>query len=58
MLNTETFIEKTHQSKYTYQKTKYTGNEAEITIICNKDINLNNHLKGHGCPKCEGKGET
>jgi superfamily II DNA or RNA helicase len=62
---TEEFIKeakKVHGNKYDYSKTKYKGSHTKMTFICPihgefKQIR-NDHLKGHGCPKCLGKNKT
>ena len=58
--NTEEFIEKAnkvHNNKYDYSKVNYTRSCEEVEIICPNCNNSfyqtpNNHLLGHGCPKC------
>jgi hypothetical protein len=53
---------KIHGNKYDYSKCDYDGYENKINIIC-PTHNIftqtpHNHLRGHGCPKCnESKGE-
>ena len=59
-LNTESFIKKSnkiHNNKYDYSSSVYKNNKTKISIICPihgefKQI-PNNHLLGHGCPKCK-----
>ena len=53
---------KTHNFKYDYSKTIYTGSHKNITIICPKHGEFTqrcaNHIKGSGCPICrESRGE-
>lgn len=57
--NKEGFIEKAnrvHCNKYDYSKVEYVNNQTKICIICPEHGEFwqtpNNHLKGHGCPKC------
>lgn len=54
------FIEqarKIHGNKYDYSKVKYIDIHTKVCIICPKHgefyQNPNNHLNGHGCPKCK-----
>ena len=56
---TEDFIIKArqvHADKYEYSKANYTSSSAKITIACKEhgefEQTPNDHLKGHGCPKC------
>jgi len=58
-MNTNYFIEKAkkiHGDKYNYSKVNYVNNETNVVIICNVHDeflqNVNNHLRGNGCPKC------
>ena len=58
-LSNDNFIKKAsvlHKNKYDYSKTVYNGTYNEIEIICNKHGSFtqraNDHLNGHGCPKC------
>lgn len=45
-----------HKNFYIYTKTNYLGNNKKIEIICPKHKEFwqiaNDHLSGHGCPKC------
>ena len=54
-----TFIQKAikkHGSKYDYSLAKYKNSKTKVKIICPEHgifkQTLNNHLSGHGCPKC------
>lgn len=58
-LSQEEFINKSlsvHGDKYGYNKTVYIRSKSEIIITCPKHGDFkqlpNNHLMGHGCPKC------
>jgi hypothetical protein len=47
-----------HKNKYGYDKVVYKGTNTKIKIYCNKCKKYfwqtpNNHLRSHGCPKCE-----
>lgn len=67
---TEEFIKnakKIHGDKYDYSKVEYVNSKTKVCIICHeKDFLGNehgefwqtpaNHMKGHGCNKCDGKG--
>ena len=69
---TEDFIKKAkeiHGNKYDYSKVDYKNNSTKVCIICHEKDKLGNehgefwqtpanHLSGHGCPKCDGKGFT
>jgi len=49
-----------HDDKYDYSLVNYVGSKIKIKILCklHKEIFLqkpNNHLMGHGCPKCANK---
>lgn len=65
-LTTQEFIDKAkkiHNDKYNYSKTLYTHNKVKVTIICLEhgdfDQIPNDHLSGHGCPRCQkSKGEV
>lgn len=51
-----------HNFKYSYNKLNYKNSKIKITITCpihgDFEQTPNNHLKGHGCPKCKlSKGE-
>ena len=50
---------KIHGDKYDYSKTIYENCDKKTTIICKIHgeflITPNNHLHGHGCPKCSRK---
>lgn len=57
--NAEEFIKeakKVNGDKYTYDNLIYINSKTKITITCPKHGNFeqlpNNHLRGHGCPKC------
>ena len=57
--STESFIadaKAVHGDKYDYSQTVYIGHKYKITFICpipgEVSITANNHLQGHGCPKC------
>lgn len=57
--NTQYFIEnamKTHQGKYDYSKSNCKSVTDKVEIICPTHGSFaqlaNQHLKGHGCPKC------
>ncbi len=45
-----------HGDKYIYDNVRYSGLAKLITIICKEHGEFkqltNNHLNGHGCPKC------
>lgn len=49
-------------TKYDYSKVEYIGNKNKIIIICpvhgEFEQSPNNHLDGHGCPKCIGRNKT
>jgi hypothetical protein len=61
MLSTlEYFIKrarKVHGNLYDYSKSKYTGTEVKLAIICGKhgefEQQPKNHLQGQGCPICK-----
>ena len=60
-LTTEEFIKRArevHGDKYDYFKVKYVNSQTKIEIICPEHGKFyqtpNNHLKGKGCPKCNG----
>lgn len=53
---------KVHGNRYDYSKVKYTRSDEKICIICKEHGEFwqipDNHLQGHGCPKCNSsKGE-
>lgn len=57
--STEKFIEqsiKIHNNRYDYSKVEYKTKNDKVCIICPEHGEFwqiaNNHLKGHGCPKC------
>lgn len=57
--NTAEFINKARDifaDRYGYQEAYYQGNKVDITIVCEKhgrfNMTPNNHLRGHGCPRC------
>ena len=61
--NNSYFIEKAkqiHGDKYDYSKVNYKDNKTKVCIICPEHGEFwqapTNHLKGHNCPKCIGKG--
>lgn len=58
-LDTNEFIRRAnevHKNRYDYSKSKYFNSRCKITIICKKHGEFkqlcNNHLRGHGCNKC------
>ena len=60
-LDKNIFIEKakqTHGDKYDYSKIDYKNNHTKVIIICPEHgefhQNPSSHLKGVGCPKCNG----
>ncbi len=60
-LSLEEFIERSnikHNNKYDYSNTKYINSKTIVCVICKIHGNFNilpfNHLKGHGCKKCNG----
>ena len=60
-LDKNTFIERAtlkHNSKYDYSKVDYKNNHTKVIIICPEHgefcQNPSSHLKGVGCPKCNG----
>lgn len=62
---TEIFIEeakKIHGDKYDYSKVEYVGANKDVCIVCKKHGDFwqppHNHLRGHGCPYCDGKYKT
>ena len=62
-LTTEDFIQrarKVHGDKYDYSKVNYIKNSTKVCIICPIHGEFwqtpNNHLNGHNCPKCIGRG--
>lgn len=61
-LTTEIFIErskKVHENKYDYSLTEYNNSTTKVTVICpvhgEFSILPSNHLRGQGCPKCNGR---
>ena len=59
--STEEFIKKaneTHKGKYDYSKVKYEKSKTKVCIICPEHGEFrqeaNSHLRGVGCPKCNG----
>ena len=55
----ETFIQdanKIHNHKYDYSKVDYVNTDTKVQIVCIEHGEFlqtpNEHLKGHGCPKC------
>lgn len=57
-----TEVKKIHGDKYDYSKTEYVNTKNKVTIICLKHGEFkqlpDNHLKGKGCPMCNGKNKT
>ena len=60
-VTTESFIEKAktiHNNKYDYSKVDYKKAREKVCIICPEHGEFwqspNQHLSGHGCPKCSG----
>lgn len=60
-LDKNTFIERAtlkHNGKYDYSKVVYKNNQTKVIIICPEHgefcQNPSSHLKGVGCPKCNG----
>lgn len=58
-MDTETFVNrsrKTHGNKYNYSKTEYINRTTKVCIICPEHgefwQDVNHHMNGHGCPKC------
>ena len=58
--STSEFIEKAkaiYGDKYNYSKVKYKSSSQKVCIICPKHGQFwqtpNNHLRGHGCTKCQ-----
>ena len=51
-----------HDDKFDYSKFTYTKPREKCVIICSKHGEFNqticNHLKGKGCPRCNGKNRT
>jgi hypothetical protein len=49
-----------HGDRYDYSLVEYVGNKIKVKIICKEhgvfEQIPNNHLLGHGCPKCVNKG--
>lgn len=72
VLNNNEFIRRAiekHGNEYDYSKTNYACSKNKVIIICHKKnvfgdehgefIQLPfNHIKGHKCPKCGGRGRT
>ena len=54
-----TSARKVHGGKYDYSKGEYVNSRTKVCIICPEHGEFyqtpNNHLRGHGCPKCGGK---
>ena len=55
------FIEKSnkrHNSRYDYSKSYYVNNNTKVEIICNIHGSFiqqaNSHMRGAGCPQCNG----
>lgn len=60
-LTKDIFIERSieiHGEKYDYSRVHYVNNSTKVTIICKQHGEFlqqpNNHMVGHGCPKCCG----
>lgn len=58
--STDEFIVKAknvHGEKYSYEFSSYVNNHSKMEIACDKHgiflQNSNDHLDGHGCPKCK-----
>jgi hypothetical protein len=58
-LTQEQFIEKahkTHNNKFSYEKTEYQNSRKNVIVICPKhgefSVQANNHIRGNGCKKC------
>lgn len=58
-ITTDKFIEnsqKIHGDKYDYSQTNYIKSSLKLIIICREHGDFhqtaNNHISGHGCPKC------
>ena len=56
------FLKKAHEvhgDKYDYSKVEYVNSQTKVCIICPKHGEFwqrpNDHLNGHGCPKCTKK---
>lgn len=51
-----------HSHKYSYSFVNYTNVRTKVKIICITHGEFlqtpNNHLAGHGCPKCDGKNKS
>ncbi|QQX82679.1 hypothetical protein JK628_23140 (plasmid) [Shewanella sp. KX20019] len=49
-----------HANKYDYSKSIYLGSTKKVEIVCNVHGSfwqmIGNHIRGHGCPKCAGRG--
>ena len=59
-LTLEEFIDRSniiHNFKYDYEESEYINSKEKIKIKCPKHglflMSPNNHLRGHGCPKCK-----
>lgn len=50
-----------HGDKYDYRLVDYTGKDNKVKIICSEhgifEQSPHNHLKGHNCPSCAGRGK-
>lgn len=64
-LDRELFIQKSisvHGDKYNYSKVEYRGNKEKVCIVCPIHGEFwqspNNHMRGHGCPMCQGMNKT
>jgi ferredoxin-like protein FixX len=53
-------FQKIHGNKFDYSKVEYITAKTKVIIICEEHgdflVTPNNHLSGHGCPKCAGRG--
>ncbi len=56
------FFNQIHDNKFNYEKLTYISSDNKIVITCkihgNFTQTIHNHLKGKGCPKCNGKNRT
>ena len=63
--NVAEFLEKAkkiHGDRYDYSKVEYINSSTKICIICKEHGEFwqtpNEHLSGHGCPKCSGRNKS
>lgn len=58
-MNFQEKAQKIHGDKYDYNKSVYRKAKEKVEIDCTSHgsfwMTPNNHLNGHGCPKCVGK---